>query len=77
IDANEAALLADCATGIQFAPDNLAAVETAIERACVLFGQPKIWTAMMRRAMRHPVGWDRSAQAYLDLYRQLVEPSDR
>jgi starch synthase len=75
IDANEAALLADCATGFQFSPITAAALDTAIDRACTLFGQPSVWTAMMRRAMRHPVGWDRSAQAYLDLYQQMARSS--
>jgi starch synthase len=69
IDANAAALLADVATGIQFAPVNAAMLGLAITRACALYRQPKVWAAMMRRAMRHPVGWDLSAAAYLDVYR--------
>ncbi|AGI73393.1 glycogen synthase GlgA [Octadecabacter arcticus 238] len=69
IDANDAALLADCATGIQFAPINSIMFGHAISRTCVLFAKPKIWTAMMRRAMRHPVGWDLSAATYLDVYK--------
>ena len=71
IDANDAALVANCATGVQFAPTTAAALDQAIERTCDLFAQPKVWAAMQRRAMRHPVGWDQSAQAYLDLYRTL------
>ncbi|MGJ5617759.1 glycogen synthase GlgA [Sulfitobacter sp. MF3-043] len=69
IDANEAAMLADCATGIQFAPINATMLGNAISRACTLFANQKAWAAMMRRAMRHPVGWDLSAAAYLDVYR--------
>lgn len=68
IDANEAAMLADCATGFQFAPINATMFGHAITRAIALHRQPKIWTAMMRRAMRHPVGWDLSAAAYLNVY---------
>ncbi len=75
IDANQAAVVANCATGIQFSPITAEALDNAIGRTCALFSQPKVWSAMMRRAMRHPVGWDRSATAYLDLYRQLVKPS--
>ncbi|AGI66677.1 glycogen synthase GlgA [Octadecabacter antarcticus 307] len=74
IDANEAALLADCATGIQFAPINGLMFGHAISRTCALFAKPKIWTAMMRRAMRHPVGWDLSAAAYLDVYKSALAP---
>jgi starch synthase len=69
IDANEAALLANCATGIQFAPINGIMFGHAISRTCALFEKPKIWAGMMRRAMRHPVGWDLSAATYLDVYK--------
>ena len=73
IDANEAALLADCATGFQFAPITSTMFAHTIARACELYLQPKIWGAMMRRAMRHPVGWDLSAAAYLDVYTAAQE----
>ena len=76
IDANEAALLANCATGFQFAPVNATMLEHAISRACALFAKPRVWTAMMRRAMRHPVGWDLSAAAYLDVYRASLRKRD-
>lgn len=73
IDANEAALLADCATGIQFAPITATMLSHAIARTCALFAKPKVWSGMMRRAMRHPVGWDLSASAYLDVYKAAQE----
>lgn len=73
IDANDAALRSDCATGIQFAPINSIMFSHAISRTCELFAKPKIWAGMMRRAMRHPVGWDMSAAAYLDVYKSAQE----
>ena len=73
IDANEAALLTDCATGVQFAPINATMLGHAISRACALYSNPKLWSAMMRRAMRHPVGWDLSAKAYLGVYQAALE----
>lgn len=73
IDANEAARLADCATGFQFAPVTAHGLAHAISRCCNLYQNPKAWTATMRRAMRHPVGWDLSAAAYLDVYRSAQE----
>ena len=72
IDANDAALAAECATGFQFAPINATMLEQAIARACAIYRQPKIWSSMMRRAMRHPVGWDASAAAYAAIYRDLI-----
>jgi len=71
IDANDAALVGECATGIQFAPVTSAALSQVIDRTCKLFKQSSVWEAMVRRAMDHPVGWDRSAQTYLDLYETL------
>lgn len=73
IDANVAACLADCATGVQFAPVNATMLGHAIARTCTLYSQPKVWSAMVRRAMRHPVGWDLSAAAYLDVYQSAQE----
>lgn len=73
IDANEAALASDCATGIQFAPVTLPLLEQAIMRTCSLYKHPKIWRSMVVRAMRHPVGWDQSALTYLALYKGLSD----
>lgn len=73
IDANEAALLAGCATGFQFAPVNSTMLGHTIARVCNLYARPKIWAGMMRRAMRHPVGWDLSAAAYLGVYQAAQE----
>lgn len=72
IDANEAALAAKCATGVQFSPVTKDGLEQAILRTCDLYEQPAVWAAIMRRAMRHPVGWDVSAQAYKDIYSGLT-----
>ncbi|MBT0956140.1 glycogen synthase GlgA [Alphaproteobacteria bacterium KMM 3653] len=71
IDANEAALAAGCATGVQFNPINATMLGRAIDRTIALYRQPQLWSAMMTRAMSHPVGWDSSAAAYLDIYRKL------
>ncbi len=73
IDANDAALRTDCATGFQFAPINAIMFSHAISRTCDVFAKPKTWAGMMRRAMRHPVGWDQSAAAYLDVYLSAQE----
>jgi len=72
IDANEAALAVGCATGVQFSPVTRTALEQAIHRTCDLFADKKIWSAIMRRAMKHPVGWEQSAASYAALYSDLV-----
>jgi starch synthase len=73
IDANDAALVAGVATGFQFSPIEGAPLADAIDRSCDAFAQKNLWSAMMRRAMRHPVGWETSAAAYAKIYADLVE----
>lgn len=72
IDANDAALAAGVATGFQFAPTTRKALIDTLDRACDTYADRALWTAMMRRAMRHPVGWETSAARYRDLYDSLV-----
>jgi len=73
IDANEAALRAGVATGFQFAPGSSAPLADAIDRVSDAFADRKNWSAMVRSAMRHPVGWEASAKAYARLYTELTE----
>jgi starch synthase len=73
IDANEAAIATNCSNGLQFAPITAQALTHAIHRTCDLFALPRLWSGMMRRAMRHPVGWGPSAEAYLDVYKSLKD----
>ncbi|MGF1627830.1 MAG: glycogen synthase GlgA [Kiloniellaceae bacterium] len=77
IDANEAALQAGVATGFQFSPIAAAPLADAIERACDAYADRKLWSAMMRRAMKHPVGWKTSAAAYAKIYAELLEAGHR
>ena len=72
IDANEAALRAGAATGFQFSPVAAAPLADAVDRTCDAFADRKLWSAMVRRAMRHPVGWDASAEAYAAIYSELI-----
>ncbi len=71
IDANEAALAMGCATGFQFAPTTVAKLGDALDRAIAAYGDIKVWQKMQRNAMKHPVGWDVSAQQMADIYQQL------
>ena len=73
IDANEAALRAGVATGFQFSPVAAAPLADAVDRACDAFADRRLWSAMVRRAMRHPIGWDASAEAYTGIYSELIE----
>ncbi len=75
IDANEAALAAAVATGIQFSPVDAAALENAIARAMRLFADRNSWRNLQRRGMKTDVSWKRSAAAYAALYHKLHKAS--
>jgi starch synthase len=74
IDANEAAVRDEVATGFQFAPVTAEALGFAIERACELYADRERWRQMQRRAMTRRVDWSGPAEAYLGVYRKLVPP---
>ena len=73
INASPAALARDVATGLQFFPINANALANSISRLCDLYAQPKVWSALQRNAMKQPVGWETSAQAYHAIYAELAE----
>ncbi|WP_375257072.1 glycogen synthase GlgA [Citreimonas sp.] len=72
IPANPAALAAGAATGIQFHPVGAQALNLAMFDLCALYADQKTWGQMRRNAMAQPVGWERSARAYADLYADMV-----
>jgi starch synthase len=72
IDANEAALAAGVATGIQFNPVNAAMLEHALHRTAVLWRDQKTWREMQKNAMRADVSWRASARRYAELFREVV-----
>ncbi|HEU0222742.1 MAG TPA: glycogen synthase GlgA, partial [Paracoccaceae bacterium] len=72
IDANEAAIVAGCATGFQFRTGSVAALGDAVDRVCDLYADQRAWEATVRRAMAHPVGWETSARVYARLYAELA-----
>ena len=71
IDANDAAIKAGVATGVQFAPITANALRHAVGRICDLFTNRDLWQKLQKRAMAHPVGWETSAQSYSTLYKSL------
>jgi len=71
IDANDAAVKAGVATGVQVAPNRLDALELGIRRMCDLFADPELWAKLQKRAMAQPLGWEQSAKAYSSLYQSL------
>ncbi|HZP19665.1 MAG TPA: glycogen synthase GlgA [Bauldia sp.] len=76
IDANDAALSAKVATGIQFLPVEAGALAGAMRRALALFADRPAWRSLQKRGMRSDVSWSKSAARYASLYRGLTsEPA--
>ena len=72
IDANDAALGAGVATGIQFSPVESASLQSALARTATLYNNKTAWKNMQLRGMGADVSWDRSAATYASLYKGLV-----
>lgn len=72
IDANVAAMQADVATGVQFAPPDAHALGDAIRRTLALYADEKSWKKMQRRGMKSDVSWQASAARYAQLYASLI-----
>ena len=73
IDANDAALSMNVATGIQFAPVDLGPMQDAIRRTINLFRDKAAWSHLQETGMRADVSWDRSAARYARLYKSLLK----
>lgn len=72
VDANEAALSAGVATGIQFHPVDAGGLDGALDRLLRLWAAPKAWAQVQRNGMRSEVGWPGPARAYAALYRDVA-----
>jgi starch synthase len=72
IDANEVALAAGVATGFQFAPVTLAALEDALRRAVATWKDQDTWRTMQVNGMRQDLGWTGPARRYAALYGEII-----
>ncbi len=75
IDANEAAMAAGVATGIQFSPLSVEALAYALDRALAIYGDPAAMRRMRLNGMRADVSWRGPAQRYAALYRSIARPA--
>ena len=72
VDANEMAVAAGAATGVQFAPVTGEQLEFALQRVRALARDRAQWRRVQHRGMTTDVGWTRPARRYAALYRELV-----
>ncbi|MDH4208157.1 MAG: glycogen synthase, partial [Anaerolineae bacterium] len=57
--------------GFVFGPYQAESLLEAVDQTLDVFDREEDWTALMKNAMAEDFSWDRSAPAYLRLYRQL------
>ena len=72
INANPMAVEAGVATGVQVFPVAAEPLKAGLSRLCALYRDRKVWTKMVKTAMKSSVGWDRSAGAYAALYKDIA-----
>jgi starch synthase len=73
IDANDAALGAGVATGVQFSPPDVPALSYAIERAIGLYRDVATMRRIRLNGMRADVSWRGPAKRYAAIYRSLAK----
>ncbi|MHB2169297.1 glycogen synthase GlgA [Alsobacter sp. R-9] len=72
IDANEMALAAGVATGLQFAPVDREMLEAALRRTVALWHDRAAWRRLQKNGMATDVSWTLPARHYAELYRGLA-----
>lgn len=74
-DMSPRSLAREEANGFVFDDATPASLQQALLNACDLFDKPKQWMKLVKIGMRGDYGWQRSAQHYIDLYRQTPAPA--
>jgi starch synthase len=72
VDADEAALREDRATGFAFSGANAEALAQAMRHALDGWRHRAAWQRVMRRAMAQDTSWRAPAERYAALYRDLL-----
>ncbi|MGJ0454889.1 MAG: glycogen synthase GlgA [Methylocystis sp.] len=72
VDANEMALQADVATGLQFSPTTAEALAIALREAENLFEDAETWRKIQVNGMKTDVSWRNPARRYAMLFRDAV-----
>jgi starch synthase len=72
VDANEAAVSAGVATGIQFYPPEASALSQALRQAFAIHREPGTMRRLRLNGMHADVSWRGPARRYAALYRELA-----
>ena len=72
VNAGEAAVASEQATGFVFDAATPAALDAALQRAAAAFARQALWRGLMQRAMAQDFSWQGAAAQYLALYKSIV-----
>jgi starch synthase len=72
IDANEMALQANCATGLQFAPVSAEALAGALRKCAALHARKTVWKKLQSNGMKTDVSWTQPARHYAQIFRDIA-----
>ncbi len=72
IDANEMAIHANCATGLQFSPVTSEALAGALRRCATLHARKAVWKKVQLNGLKTNVSWSIPARHYAALYREVA-----
>ncbi len=73
IDANEMALTAGVATGVQFPAGTDDGLAIALRKTASLFRDKAVWRTLQINGMNADVSWRNPARRYVQLYRELLQ----
>ena len=73
-DANEENLANKTANGFVVDRHSATGLYEAISHALECYAQPGLWHQLQKNAMKGNFSWQASAERYIELYQQLVEP---
>jgi len=61
------------ATGFVFETASVLALQRILQRALAVYRDQPAWRKLMQNAMRRDFGWQRAAEAYIDLYGRIAK----
>lgn len=74
VDSSLENLADDIATGFVFDRFDADGLRAALRRAFALYARKTDWKQVGKQAMRQPFGWDRAAEQFMSIYRQIAPP---
>jgi starch synthase len=74
VDTTPETLADKTATGFSFQKATATALWNAVQRAISHYRQPECWRQIVESGMQQDFSWKRSAERYVELYKQIINP---